>query len=65
MVFVELLLLAIVLKILQIRAWDFERLGLRFSPVAALGGVALYAAFIVAYYVIGFAIFLVHPSCRH
>ncbi len=59
---IEALLLTLVLAILQIRGWDWERLGLRFSTLAVLSGIPLFIAYIVLYWATALTIALAFPK---
>jgi membrane protease YdiL (CAAX protease family) len=59
---IEALLLTLVLAILQIRGWDLERLGLRFSTLAVLSGIPLFIAYIVLYWATALTIASAFPK---
>jgi membrane protease YdiL (CAAX protease family) len=59
---IEALLLSIVLTILRARGWNLDRLGLRFSFPAALGGIPLFIAYLVLYWGTGLLLVWLFPT---
>jgi membrane protease YdiL (CAAX protease family) len=58
----EVVLLALVLAILQIRGWTIHRLGLRFSWRAVLAGVPLFIWYFLIYWLLATAAIAIAPS---